>query len=304
MSSGSRTVWAGGGVLWRPVGDREVQVALVHRPRYDDWSLPKGKAEDGELLVQTAAREIAEETGFEARVGQRLRTVGYPLKPGVDKKVTYWSMEALHGAFTANHETDELRWLSIPDAAALLSYSADRKVLADFTAEPVRELHTCLLIRHAKAGSRSRFEGPDRQRPLDKHGRRQALALVDVLGLYGAHSLHAADRLRCVQTLEPTAEALRTEIAVEPSLTEEAYAADPVAAFARLRTLAAAGLPVRAVCSQGKAIAPLLEQWSRESLLELPASHNRKGSVWILTMRGDQLVALDHLPSPIPGEDD
>jgi len=253
--------------------------------------------------VETAAREVVEETGYDVRVGHRLQTVSYPLKPGVRKKVGYWSMEAIGGDFTVNHETDQVRWLSVDEAAGLVSYDADREVLREFATRPVRELHTFLLVRHAKAGSREDYDGDDRQRPLDPRGRRQADALENVLVLFGAHRLHAADRLRCVQTLEPLAQTLRTDIALEPALTEEAYADDPDAAYERLTMIAAQDLPVRVVCSQGGAIAPLMQRWSSDAGIPLPESKNRKGSVWIVTMRGETPVCIDHLPSALPGED-
>ncbi|MFT4086490.1 MAG: NUDIX hydrolase [Gordonia sp. (in: high G+C Gram-positive bacteria)] len=300
MSSPARTVWAGGGVLWRRCSGGDVEVALVHRRRYDDWSLPKGKAECGEILVATAAREITEETGFDVRMGHQIRTVEYQLKSGARKKVGYWAAEAVGGEFVTNHETDRLKWLSTAQAMAKTSYAADRKVLRDFTVEPVEELHSVAVVRHAKAGRRSRFRGDDRQRPLDADGRKQAQALVEVLGLFGVHRLYAADRLRCVQTFEPLAETLRTDVTVVPELTEEAYRADPDLALATLRELCAGRSPVRAICSQGKAIPPLLESWAGDDGVALPSSRNRKGSTWILTLRGDRLVFADYYPSPLP----
>ncbi|WP_143965590.1 NUDIX domain-containing protein [Gordonia zhaorongruii] len=299
MSSTKKVVWAAGGVLWRRSANG-IEVATVHRPRYDDWSLPKGKTEPGELLVATAARELVEETGYEVRVGQYLRTVEYRLNSGAQKKVAYWSVAAVGGEFVSNHECDSARWTSVEEAIKLVSYAADRKVLRAFASEPVTDLHTMLLIRHAKAGRRSRFSGDDRDRPLEAKGRDQAAALSDILGIYGARRLHAADRLRCVQTLTPHAEATRSDVTVEPALSEEAFAADPDAAFARMLALATDDDgAVRAVCSQGKVIPPLLERWAKRDGARLPASRNRKGSLWALTLQGDRLLAVDHIPSPL-----
>lgn len=307
MTPADRTVWAAGGVLWRTgagTGSKsgKVEVAVVHRKQYDDWSLPKGKAHENELLVATAAREMAEETGHDSRVGRQLGTISYDLRPGVRKKVAYWSMRADGGRFVANHETDDIQWLSVSGAQRTVSYDADRKILKRFAAQPVRELHELIVVRHAKAGRRSRFTGDDAQRPLDAAGIAQAEALVPLLGLYGVRHLHAADRLRCVETLVPMSQELRTGIVNEPDLTEEAYAAAPDAAVARLTELAAPVSGVRAVCSQGRAIAPLLQRWAGEAGVDLPSSRYRKGSVWILTLRGETLVQVDHLPSPFPGK--
>lgn len=299
-----RTVCAGGGVLWRHTAAGKVEVAVVHRPRYGDWSLPKGKAHDGELMVTTAYREVLEETGYSARVGRHLATVRYELKTGAQKKVAYWSMQMTTGRFQVNRETDDLQWLTPERAQRTVSYPADRKVLGTFAEHPAEQLHELIVVRHAKAGRRSRFSGDDSDRPLDGVGEQQAEALVPLLGLYGVHHLYAADRLRCVQTLTPLAQELRTDIHVERALTEEAFAADPDAAYARLRELAAPVVGARAVCSQGRTIAPLLGRWAGDAGIELPPSRNRKGSVWILTLRGDTLIQADHIPSPLAGNNE
>lgn len=301
----SGIVWAAGGVLWRTSAPGKLEVAIVHRSRYDDWSLPKGKAHSGELLVATAAREMTEETGFECRVGRELGVMRYPLKSGTPKQVYYWSMEATGGRFVSNHETDDIQWLTIAGAQRTVSYDADRQILESFAALPDPELHQFIVVRHARAGRRSRFTGEDTARPLDAVGQRQSDAMVPLLGLFGVAHLHAADRLRCVQTLTPLAQELRTDIVSEPLLTEEAYLADPDASYARLRELSVTGgrgHGVTAVCSQGRAIAPLLNRWAEEAGVELPESRNRKGSIWVLSLRGDRLVQADHLPSPLPGK--
>ena len=297
MSSTPRTVWAAGGVLWRSTPRGEVEVAVVHRPRYDDWSLPKGKAHNGELLITTAAREIVEETGYDGRIGRHLGSVEYPLKSGVDKKVAYWSIAASSGRFVANHETDDVQWLSITGAARTVSYPADRTILESFAEHPADRLHQLVVVRHATAGHRS-HSTDDHLRPLDDNGEQQARALAPLLGLFGPAHLHAADRLRCVQTLIPLSQELRTDIVVEPALTEEACAADFAASYARLRELAAPVSGVRVICSQGKAIRPLLKRWAADAAITLSSTRTRKAAIWMLTLNGDDLVQADYLPSP------
>ena len=126
------SVVAAGGVISRPGRDGRVEVALIHRPKYDDWSLPKGKLELGETDEDAAIREVAEETGLRCRLGDELGSVDYTDRHGRPKVVRYWSMEAGDGGFTPQDEVDEVRWVDLPDAPGVLSYDTDRRVLARF----------------------------------------------------------------------------------------------------------------------------------------------------------------------------
>jgi 8-oxo-dGTP diphosphatase len=125
-------VRASGGVVWRRTKEGAVEVALVHRPRYDDWSLPKGKLDRGEGWEDAAVREVEEETGLRCVIGEELEPVAYDDSKGRHKVVRYWLMEARgDGApFEPNDEVDELRWIPAPDAGAALSYPADRGLVA------------------------------------------------------------------------------------------------------------------------------------------------------------------------------
>jgi len=294
-------IFAAGAVLWRPnpADPVRVEVALVHRPRYDDWSFPKGKLDPGETAVVAAVREIEEETGFRAQLGRHLGKITYPV-PGHRKlkRVDYWAARAVGGEFVPNHEVDELRWEDPDTAFDQLSYPMDRTVLRRFRALPA-DTKTVLIVRHAKAGSRKQHRGDDRLRPLDSTGKAQAEALVAQLRAFGADSITAADRVRCIQTVEPLAEQLGVDIAIEPSLNEEDYAADPQ--LGRKRTLEIArrgGSPV--ICSQGKVIPDLVRWWAERDGVTVPATRNRKGSTWVLSLHEDRVVAVDHIESALP----
>lgn len=129
-------VRAGGGVVWRRDGPGPVRILVVHRPRYDDWSLPKGKCDRGETDEDCARREVREETGLTCRLGPELPATRYRDNKGRDKTVRYWAMEPVaDGGFTPNAEIDEIRWLPLPEAVELLSYDHDRPV-AEALVEP------------------------------------------------------------------------------------------------------------------------------------------------------------------------
>jgi 8-oxo-dGTP pyrophosphatase MutT (NUDIX family) len=123
-------VKASGGVVWRR-GERGIEVALVHRPRYDDWSFPKGKLDTGESWEDAALREVEEEIGLRCRLGHELPPTSYRDPKGRAKVVRYWMMEPLDGEFAPSREVDEVRWLTPADAGRLLSYEHDRELLRE-----------------------------------------------------------------------------------------------------------------------------------------------------------------------------
>lgn len=291
-----KQVPAAGAVLWRPDKDSGApRIAVIHRPRYDDWSLPKGKLDGGEIEPVAAVREILEETGRVAHLGRRLGTVSYPIPDGT-KTVRYWAARAFGGDFVANKEADEIQWLPVPEARKRLTYPSDRKMVARFAKKPT-DTQTVLIVRHATAGRKARYHGDDTKRPLDRKGRAQAKSLVPQLSAFGASVLYAAERSRCIQTIEPLAEKLGLPIAVEPTLTEEAYRDDPKAAQERILEIAALG-GTPAVCSQGRVIPYLIDWWCARDGVKPDKSRNRKGSTWVLSLAGGRLIAADHLPSP------
>ncbi|RBY82239.1 NUDIX hydrolase [Blastococcus sp. TF02A-26] len=287
-------VAAAGGVVWRRTPGGGIETAVVHRPRYDDWSLPKGKHDPGEALVETAVREVAEETGLSVVVGRRSLRTQYAVEGGT-KRVDYWLMEAVGGRFEPGDETDELRWLSVDAAAGLVTHDHDRAVLADLARTDVPRSPTLLLVRHAKAGSRSDWDGDDDLRPLDPKGRRQARRLAEVLPLFAPTAVLTAERTRCRETVEPLAEVLGLPVQSLPEVGEEEFSADPQAGLAAIeRFLEPRPAPgVTVVCSQGGAIPSILMalgvRWAGVAgALWPPAA---KGSTWVLGGRPGALLA-------------
>lgn len=286
-------VYAAGAVLWRPGNfDPAVEIAVIHRPRYDDWSLPKGKVDPGETAPVAAVREVFEETGHHANLGARLDTVKYPIDQRV-KEVYYWAARSTGGEFAPGSEVDELLWLPVADAMKRLDYAQDRKTLRRFAKQPA-DTRTVLIVRHGTAGRKSRFSGDDTKRPLDKRGRAQAEALIGQLLAFGATDVYAADRLRCHQTVEPLAAELGVPIHNESTLTEEAYTKNPKRGRRQvLRIAAQAGTPV--ICSQGKVIPDLIAWWCQRDGVRPDKSRNRKGSTWVLSLSAGRLTAADHI---------
>ncbi|SNR43634.1 NUDIX hydrolase [Blastococcus mobilis] len=292
-------VRAAGCVIWRHRGDGTLETAVVHRPKYDDWSLPKGKPEPGEHLLQTAHREVLEESGFDVVLGRRsVRTrydVSLPGGGSAPKEVDYWTAQWTGGEFVPNDEADELRWLPVDAATALCSHDHDRAVLVDLERTDVPCMPRLALVRHGHAGHRRDWDGPDDTRPLDGRGEREAARLAEVLPVFGPVDVLSARRTRCEQTVAPLAERLGVPVQPLPELGEEEFGEDPQAGLATVeRLLAPRSTPgITVVCSQGGAIPSVLlslgVRWERGAgRLHPPAA---KGSVWVLGGRPGALSA-------------
>jgi 8-oxo-(d)GTP phosphatase len=296
MATSERLVEAAGGVVWRPgIGGVGVEVALVHRPKYDDWSLPKGKLDPGEHPIIGALREVREETGCVAVPGRPLGELHY-LKDGDPKRVRYWSMRAESGSFVPGDEIDQVMWLPPREGQQHLSPDRDRRILAEFARDP-EPTSPCLLVRHGSAGDRAHWQGPDRERPLDDLGHAQAKALVPLLAAFGVTRVLSADVLRCLDTVGPYAASRSLPVESEPLLSETGFFANPVGALDRLMAIISTGEAV-AVCSQGKCMPELISGACRQlGHLVPPEPSTRKGGFWVLHVGGNgkrRLSGLEH----------
>lgn len=303
-----RQVRAAGGVVWRPDGDADVQVCVVHRPRYDDWTLPKGKLEPGEHPMVAAVREVAEETNLCGVPQVRLPSIHYRTRDGQPKVVDFWSMRMVSGGdFEPNDEVDEVRWLGVGEATRLVTYPDDAQVLAAFAGLP-KVTNVLGLVRHAPAGERSTWSGPDAARPLDEAGRARAHELAPLLALLRPQRLFSASVRRCVQTLGPLADLVDLPIEVDSRLDEPAPGQDEtesaLATAARLAELAQ-DVDAAVVCGQGRVIPRALVCLATadgDGHASQPANaavdttwSTPKGGGWLLAFHGDRLVAADRL---------
>ncbi|CRK58731.1 Hydrolase MutT1 [Alloactinosynnema sp. L-07] len=280
---------AAGAVLWRQTNS--IEIAVVHRPRYDDWTLPKGKLDKGESIYIAAVREVLEETGYQAVLSRYLRQVAYEVQ-GAAKTVDYFAAEAVAGSFVPNEEVDELRWLAPSAAAPLLTHDHDRAVLASFLEYPVTT--TLLLVRHAHAGNKAEWDGPDDERPLSPQGLAQRAVLDELLPLFGPTQVHATPKVRCFETVAPLADRLGVAIVPEPVMSEASHQGYPACAVTRLLEIAALGAPA-VVCSQGGVIPDVVEHLGKESGMELGLVSSRKGSVWVLSFLAGVLVSAHYI---------
>jgi 8-oxo-(d)GTP phosphatase len=213
-SQAADEVRAAGAVVWRPVRSG-AELALVHRPKYDDWSFPKGKLDPDEHVLLAAVREVAEETALQVTLGRRLQPVRY-VNEGVPKRVDYWvaTVERALTDFAATNEIDQVAWLADARASAQLSYPHDVETLAGFKAGP-RHTAPLILVRHASAGSKSDWAGSDISRPLDSRGKKDACVLASLLRCFGICRVISAPAERCVATVRPYAAAAGGVIEIE-----------------------------------------------------------------------------------------
>lgn len=226
-----RFIEAAGAVTFRPDGN----VLLVHRPEYDDWSLPKGKKDHDEYTARTAVREVAEEGAVDIRLGVPLSSVQYMTDKG-SKRVHFWRAKLLaEESFKPNSEIDDIAWLTPNKAIKRLSYADERHVLEQALDTP--ETTPLVIVRHGKAMDRKNWSGKDSARPLTARGRKQSDDLVKLLDAYGVQAILSSSSERCVKTLRPYARQLRSEVETWSVLSEEFGIDNPkdVAKFMRRR---------------------------------------------------------------------
>ncbi|MCT2008347.1 NUDIX hydrolase [Micrococcus lylae] len=302
---------AAGVLPWR-TGPSGLEVMVIHRPRYDDWSWPKGKLDPGETLPECAVREVREETGLRVALGIPLAVTRYEVKnrggkPGTrPKEVWYWAAEAGRQKGQADgDEVDELRWVSPAAARRLLTNATDRQPLdALEAAYGERRLRTVplVLLRHAKAKPRSSWSRAEEDRPLAATGRRQALADRRLLTAWAPEKLFSSPWRRCVETLAPLVKDTRLPVKYKASLTEAGAKDNPKKTRRVMRGLLEKRRAL-VVCSHRPVLPELLQEIEAitahpDVLKALPAEdpYLRPGGVLVAHQglnQGGRVVALE-----------
>ena len=285
-------VVAAGAVVVRAAGRGSGEVLLVHRPKYDDWSFPKGKLDPGEPVRSAAVREVLEETGVRIRLGPPLSDQAYLYGPRHDrvKLVHYW-LGRVRGdddvsGYAPNAEIDQVRWVGVDKAARLLDYPRDRATLRDAQQYPV-ETQPLVILRHADARDRKKWKGDDRERTLTGYGVRQAERLPPVLAAYGVKRLVSSSSRRCWTTLSPYGVVADRHIEVTDDLSEED--ATPKRVNKEMEALLDG--PV-VVCSHRQVLPMMFEA------LNLDPVPLDKGAMVLVHHRHGRIAAIERIPAP------
>src|SRR5262245_36424381 len=274
------------------MGSTEPEVLLVHRPRWADWSFPKGKLNRGEASYAATIREVKEETGLTVTLGPRLPSTNYTVTGGQPKVVDYWCarppMDADITMYRANAEIDLVRWVPASQAMGILSYPYDADLLETF-AETAYDTVPLLVVRHADARSRKSWRGDDSERPLSAEGRGEAQRLILLLNAFGIRRTISSDALRCVDTVLPYLHAHPGRLRLDPSLSEEGF--DSEAMKFRVRK-ALEGTKRVAICSHR----PVLPQIQQALGIEPVALE--PGALLALHRRDGKVQSVEHYPPP------
>ncbi|MCI7552080.1 MAG: NUDIX hydrolase [Actinomycetaceae bacterium] len=236
-------VYAAGAVVWR-LGRKGLEVFVIHRPRYPDWSFPKGKMKPRESLRGCALREVEEETGLAVVLGRPLGWVAYKLSDGRRKAVHYWAAREVSRSMpytnarkavkrAPKQEVDSGKWVALGKAQVLLTARSDRQLAKRIAAwHDSEQLATepLIVLRHGKAVKREQWKhgkGAERRRPLTARGKHQADALAVELSAYGIEHLATSPWKRCLDTVKPYARKARCDISLVEAFTERNYKITP-----------------------------------------------------------------------------
>ena len=285
---------AAGALLWRDNSDLSIEVALIHRPRYQDWSLPKGKLEMGETALQCAYREVLEETGIRASFTRHLGAVEYE-ESGQQKRVKYWAAYCAldQSDFIANEEVDQMKWLPATQALEQATHDSDKSIIETFMNQE-QHTDTLIILRHTKSLERGDWDEEDSHRTLDETGFDQAQLLIKHLEPFAIDELYTSDYTRCVQTVTPLAHARGLSITTVPSLNEESFELDPEKAISFANALKQDEKNIL-ICSHNPVIPSMLRGILNAKLKNKDLIKLEPGDAWIVHRVRGEIVGLDYL---------
>ncbi|WP_236864373.1 NUDIX hydrolase [Brevibacterium daeguense] len=293
-------VLAGGAVCWREVGG-QLEVLLVHRPRYNDWSWPKGKVDKGETLPECAVREVLEETGYQVGLGLPLPSARDPGGRSLTKHVSYWSAEVRRDQEPRPEnpaEIDHAEWFPADRARARLTRFSDRHQLdrlelawhnGSLRAWPL------IIVRHGKAFPRAKWHETEHVRPLLALGTRQSMALTGLLAAWDLKRVISSPWKRCVATLKPFAVATGKSIKTNGAFSEKANAADPRKTVKALEKILAKGKST-VVCTHRPVLPTVLETLSANAPEGLAARLPHRDPY----MNPGEILVAYIRPGPVP----
>ena len=292
----SATILAAGAVLWRKSEKKKIEVLIIHRPKYDDWTFPKGKAEVGEPLIACAYREVLEETNIETAFGPYLGEVEYLTNDG-KKKVSFWSAKVVKEKdFKPNAEVDQLKWVEVTKVKELLTLDTDRKILEQFLQiEP--DTKPLVLLRHAKAVTRDEWQGEDDDRPLDSYGQNQAKRLLAMYQVFNLEQIHSSDAVRCYDTVVAIAKGLSIKLEVTGKLSESTFKKDKEKAFDYAKELIKSNESVL-LCSHNPILPKMLNKLTKKSEVDADEGKLLPADGWVIHRIGKEVIQIDRIDSP------
>jgi phosphohistidine phosphatase SixA/8-oxo-dGTP pyrophosphatase MutT (NUDIX family) len=291
------TIVAAGGVIWRRDINNEVEVLLVHRPRYDDWSLPKGKLEEGEALISCAYREVLEETGLSIKLGPFIGSVEYYVPDGL-KSVSYWcaSLAPDKSTFHPNEEVDQIIWLDLESAISQATRDSDKEILQRFAAIPY-DSSALIMLRHAKALERTEWQGGDEDRPLQQVGQLQAKRMLSLYQVFGVEEIHTSDAVRCLDTVAQMAKSLQLTPVITNAVSEYTYEKSKEKSIDYAKDLIKRNKQV-ILCSHNPVLPRMMEKLTKKIDFDYPDNKLLPAEAWVLFHNKKEVLQIDRIAAP------
>lgn len=289
----TRIVSAAGGLVFRKTPKGNLKILVVHRPRHDDWSLPKGRADKGETSEETAVREVFEETGFNCRIVAPIGTTRHRIRSGI-KEVNWFAMRPLPDSpgFKKNKEVDAIQWVTRRQARELLDYDNDKGLIGGADLKNLEQTGTIYLYRHGAAGNRAKWKDLDTIRPLTKKGKLQADAVAEMLKGAGIERIVSSPYDRCIQSVKPLAKATGAKVEIHDALAEDP---DVDAAYNLADSLVGNNA---VLCSHGDVIPALINRLMWAGLSLESRFYCSKGSIWEIEVENGKFTTGTYVPPP------